>query len=399
MNTSLKQIFNSSMGIVLITATVYGLFLGFILIQNNFDFSRFILLSPNFADINKIPHNISLVTECLGKKRTGFDGQFYYRLSLNPFTNKTTDYGIKIDSPQLRQQRILYPILVRILSFGINSLIPIIMILVNFFMLCLMAWFSGEAMRYMKINIYWGLLIPFYPGFIISLSRDLTEILGICLLTIAFWSFLKNKIILSAVFASLAVLARETTLVFAIGFLIFYFYEFIFKNKKSGIKNALIFLIPLATFIIWQIFLFFNWHKTGIGEGISSDIGFPFLGLISNILNKNLFNLRNGIEIFYLLAMVVITFLAVKSSQIKTQIKVCWIVAFLIFSFTSAKVWTAEFDFIRAFTEPYFFGILIILTSAYVSQFFKKTIFAATIMFWLAFVCSAFLIARLCIFI
>ena len=250
-----------------------------------------------------------------------------------------------------------------------------------------MAWFSGEIMKYKKINIYWGLLLPFYPGFAISISRDLTEILAICLLTIAFWAFIKNRVARSAIFASLAILARETTLVFTIGFLIFYFYEIIFKNKKSNIKDALFFLIPLATFFLWQLFLFFNWHKFGVGTSISANISAPFLGLISDIKNNNLANPKNIIEIIYLFSVVVASFILIKKSNIHAAIKVCWAVSLIIFSLISANVWVEDITFVRAFSELYFFSFLILLTTTSTPKYIKSTFSILTLFFW-------FLLAR-----
>src|ERR1041384_6678894 len=39
----------------------------------------------------------------------GYEGQFYFRLALDPFTNKQTDHGIKLDAPARRHQRIIHP--------------------------------------------------------------------------------------------------------------------------------------------------------------------------------------------------------------------------------------------------------------------------------------------------
>lgn len=48
----------------------------------------------------------------------GYDGQFFARLAFNPSTTERTDYGITLDSPAWRQQRILYPFLSWLLSLG-----------------------------------------------------------------------------------------------------------------------------------------------------------------------------------------------------------------------------------------------------------------------------------------
>lgn len=48
----------------------------------------------------------------------GYDGQFFYRLALRPWTHQRTEFGITLDQPAYRQQRIVYPLLTFILARG-----------------------------------------------------------------------------------------------------------------------------------------------------------------------------------------------------------------------------------------------------------------------------------------
>jgi len=215
----LKRLFSSSLGLVVITIFFYGFFVGQTLWRNDFDFSHFIIAGNTFVNSAQLTEPIKILKKCGPEERCGgYDGQFYYRLALDPLTSQRTDYGITIDLPALRHQRVLYPFLARIFSLGVNSAVPTVMVLLNLAALGLMAYFAGKIMKKLNYNIYWGLLIPFYPGFLFSLARDLTEIIGICLLTVAFYFFLEKKRMALAIFSSLAVLARETTLIFALGF-------------------------------------------------------------------------------------------------------------------------------------------------------------------------------------
>src|SRR5206468_13025460 len=115
-------------------------------------------------------------------KSSGFDGQFYYRLALNPFTSQATEFGITIDVPPLRHQRILYPLLTWILSLGRPSLVPMVLVLINFIALCVMGWIGGAFSQSLKQHALWGVFLPLYPGFLLVLSRDLVEILEVSLL-------------------------------------------------------------------------------------------------------------------------------------------------------------------------------------------------------------------------
>jgi hypothetical protein len=48
----------------------------------------------------------------------GYDGQFFYRLSLRPWTQQRTEFGITLDEPAYRQQRIVYPLVSFVVARG-----------------------------------------------------------------------------------------------------------------------------------------------------------------------------------------------------------------------------------------------------------------------------------------
>ena len=43
-----------------------------------------------------------------GTHSPGYDGQFFYRLALRPWTQTRTEFGITFDEPAYRQQRLVY---------------------------------------------------------------------------------------------------------------------------------------------------------------------------------------------------------------------------------------------------------------------------------------------------
>src|SRR5437016_499901 len=57
----------------------------------------------------------------------GYDGQFYYQIARDPL--QAAQY---LDQPAYRYQRIVYALLVAVLSVGQVSLIPYMLLLVNF---------------------------------------------------------------------------------------------------------------------------------------------------------------------------------------------------------------------------------------------------------------------------
>jgi hypothetical protein len=47
-----------------------------------------------------------------------YDGQFFHRLSLRPWTQQRTEFGITLDEPAYRHQRIVYPLVSFVVARG-----------------------------------------------------------------------------------------------------------------------------------------------------------------------------------------------------------------------------------------------------------------------------------------
>ena len=112
----------------------------------------------------------------------GYDGQFFYRLALNPLNFHPTAYGITMDRPY-RYMRIGYPALTWLVSLGQHFLVPVMLVAVNIAAIgalgYLGAMFAVDGGRHALA----GLLLPGYFGLITSLSRDTAEPLAAaCLL-------------------------------------------------------------------------------------------------------------------------------------------------------------------------------------------------------------------------
>ncbi len=93
----------------------------------------------------------------------GYDGEFYYRLALDPFTAKKIDYGIGLDDPPYRMQRIGYPLLAWAVSLGNARILSWVMISLNLAGLGLIARAgAGIALR-AGAPAWAGTLAALYP--------------------------------------------------------------------------------------------------------------------------------------------------------------------------------------------------------------------------------------------
>ena len=221
-------------------------FIGLRLGLHGFDPSFFITAGDRFCNVDLVPGNITIL-----ENSAGYDGQFYYRLALNPFTSKASDFGIRLDKPAHRQQRILYPFIVWLISCGHAAYVPFLLIVVNLGALCLIGWFGGVYAQTMKRHALWGLVFSLYPGFILSLARDLTEILEIAMLMGGLLFIRKGRQVFAAIFLTLAVFAKETALLVP---MVLFISHVSFKEKKVAdqwgkmvsFRNAHVVILRLA---------------------------------------------------------------------------------------------------------------------------------------------------------
>ena len=130
--------------------------------------SRFILIGQLFAHPAQLPAGMPL------RAQYGYDGQFYYRLAINPLNFSHTAYGVTVDAAY-RFMRIGYPMITWLVSFGQRSLVPYMLVAVNVAAIGALGYFGAMFARQGGRHAAWGLLLPGYFGLVTSLSRDTAE--------------------------------------------------------------------------------------------------------------------------------------------------------------------------------------------------------------------------------
>lgn len=224
------------------------------------------------CDRTKTPPNLILYPDTVG-----YDGQFYYRLALNPFTTRQIDFGMKIDDPPYRQQRILYPLLVWAVSGGQWQAVPWAMLFVNWACLVMMGWMAGRLMQSFGQHALWGALLVMYPGFVITYRFDLTEIVAATFLMASLLTLQRCRFPLTALLLVLAVLARETTLLFAFALLANNLYAR-YRRQALPIPDYC-WIMPLVADSVWQFTLLRVWGHLPSVAG-RQNFGVPIIGMI-----------------------------------------------------------------------------------------------------------------------
>lgn len=202
----------------------------------------------------------------------GYDGQFTYYIAANPDT--ASQY---IDVPAYRFQRILLPISGRILGLGQESFIPYTLLMVNLIALAGGTYILEQLLMSYKVSRWFAIGYGLSLG-VFGAARLMTaETLAYGLVLFAIWLYQKDKWLWAAVVLAISAFAKEVTLIFAAGYVLYLF------TQKQWIRGLLFGLISAIPFAIWQLVLF-NWFgEFGVGSGGNLATGFviiPFWGYL-----------------------------------------------------------------------------------------------------------------------
>jgi hypothetical protein len=366
---------NSPLFCAAATAVVISIFIFGRLHQAGYDFSSFVTAGDVYCNPAQVPPGLKVLPNS-----AGFDGQFYYRLALNPFTSKATDYGITIDDPALRHQRVLYPLLTWILSGGNARAVPVVMILLNLLGLITLAWIGGHYAVTLKQHALWGMFVPLYPGFLLTLSRDLVEILEITLLLSSLLLLRRARPLAATLLLSLAVLTKETSLLVALAALGVYLFRR-WKTKDLGGLKWYYFTVPCAIFAVLQVVLFRNWGTFPIHASNESNLGIPLVGVAGFALNTLRTLQRPAIiELVFLIIFSLGVLYHLRSSFTSPLEKLAPIAFAALAVSLGRVVWTEDWTFLRAVSQFCVLGTIVLMGARSRSRVFA---FAASGVCWL----------------
>lgn len=209
----------------------------------------FIVAGQPFTDPATVPGDIPVLAS------GGFDGQFFYRLALDPATvGMGRSNGISFDYG-VRGGRIGYPLLSWIASLGGRpSLVPAAMIVVNVVAVGLLAWIAAHLALDHGRAAVWGFAIAGYWGFGIVLGRDLAELVAAAAVFGVIMLVGRGRYWWAGVVGVVAVSTREqavlTVAMVAVGVALV---EWRRAGAKPALRAALqVSLLPAVAFVTWQ---------------------------------------------------------------------------------------------------------------------------------------------------
>lgn len=307
----------------------------------------------------------------------GYDGQFFYQLALNPFTPQEVNAGLLIDNAPYRHQRLFYPLTAWLLALGQRDRVPAAMLLANYLALVAIAWLGAHHAQQNQAHALWGCLFALYSGFIFSFMRDLSEIMVVLFLLAGFLTWRQARSGLPAgILLTLAILTRETALLAVLALAL----AMLLKKEH---RRWPVVILPLATFAIWQAALYARWGQLPILAG-GQNLGLPLQGLLTLLRSLHLADPLHRIWLLELLAVAVVTAAAAMAWRVtggNLPQKLAWLAYGLLALSLTHHVWVEDIAFMRAMSEYYLFGLLLIAGTARRSLLLPTAI--ATITSWL----------------
>jgi hypothetical protein len=220
----------------------------------------------------------------------GYDGQFTYAIArdLHPEIAARS-----LDAPAYRYQRILLPLVARLVSFGNQDAIPWVLVFLGVVSHAVGVWAVARLLEGWGANRWWALVYGLWAGFLLSVRLDLPEPLAFGLVAWAILANERGKPLLSSLLYALALFAKEVTIVFVAAQLL------ADVTRRRWDRAALLAAVALLPFGLFQGWLWLVFGEPGIASGGDMATPFeiiPYLGL-----------LRIGAySIGYLLAMLVV---------------------------------------------------------------------------------------------
>jgi len=322
----------------------------------------FTVAGDRFVDPALTPDRLPVTQES-----GGYDGQFVYRLALEPWTQQRTDYGITLDNPAYRQQRIATPALAWAVGLLPGVSTALALLLVNVAALTVAAAFAVRLAVALGRHPVAGLVLAVPAGMPISLGRDLTEPVAWAAVLAGLWYARQQRWPATAAALTVAVLARETSLVVVAGLVAAQLWRLLSRDPR-GNRRALAWLaVPAVTAVTWQLVLLRVWGVLPVRSGgTTSFAGQPVLRVLDTlaagvpgptVLTAVVTAERIGVLALFGYAAVA---LATRRAGTTGGEAVAWALSVLMA--LAVAGWTSDVQFLRAANEAIGLSVLVALS-------------------------------------
>jgi hypothetical protein len=321
--------------------------------------SRFILVGRHFATPSQLPPGMPLA------KTYGYDGQFFYRLAVNPLNFHHTAYGIRMDQPY-RYMRVGYPALTWLVSAGQRSVVPVMLVAVNIAAIGAMGYLGAMFARQSGRHAGWGLLLPGYYGLITSLSRDTAEPLAAACLLAALLAVRARRPVLAAVLLAFGALTRETVMVAVAAIAVVRVFGILRRRQRPG-REDLAWVVPAAAFAAWQVVVKAATGRVPLLADGGRNAGEPFIAPVRALehnlghISLNLFDQYDLwlLELAILVVFAVAALLSLRSTSVPVHERLAFVLYLVEVCVVTPSTWNSLDADLRSFIEVYLLAVII----------------------------------------
>jgi len=329
--------------------------------------SLFIMAGHVYTHRAELPRGLLLVPS------EGYDGQFYYRLALDPANWNHTAFGITMDQ-SYRYTRIGYPILAWIFSLGQHQLVPVVLVVLNLFGVAAIAMLGGQFARDSGRHALWGLAFAAYFGLVISVGRDTAEPLAeACMLggLLAYRRARTPMYLLAAALFAWGAITRETILFAPAAIAVTRLIAMARRKATPGLAD-LTWVVPAAVYGLVEVAV----HFVVKGEfpllaNSSRNLTVPFTAMVdalkydaAHINTAHLSPIDIALLEYATLAIFILAGLTVIAlTTAPAHERLAFVFFVLQLGLLSSQIWTSTFGEGRSLIEPYLMALVLLVAT------------------------------------
>jgi hypothetical protein len=328
----------------------------------NHNIANFILVGRHFANPALLPAGIPV------QPTYGYDGQFFYRLALNPANLARTAYGIRVDH-SYRFMRIGYPAITWLLSAGQHAIVPDVLVVVNVLSIGALGYFGGMFAVWGGRNALWGLLPACYFGLITSVARDTAEPLAAACLLAGLAALRARRPLLAGLALAYGALTRETVMV-AVGAIAIVRIIWLIRAGRSPGRDDLAWVLPGVVFAAWQLIIYAVTGSLALATDGGRNAGPPFAAPL-RALADNTRHLTADLsgqydlwvfEFAALVFVVIAAIVATRASRAPAHEKLMLPLYILEICLVNPNTWNSVNSAMRSFIDVYLVAVVILLS-------------------------------------
>ena len=329
--------------------------------------SLFIMAGHVYTHRAQLPRGLLLVPSA------GYDGQFYYRIALDPVNWHATAFGITMDQ-SYRYTRIGYPLLAWIFSLGQHQLVPVVLVVLNLFGVAAMAMLGGMFARQSGRHALWGLAFAAYFGLVISVGRDTAEPLAeACMLggLLAYRRGSAPMYLLATALFTYGAITRETILFAPAAIAVTRLIAIARRRANPGLAD-LTWIVPAVGYGLLEVVV----HFVVKGEfpllaNSSRNLTMPFTALVdalkydaAHINTAHLSPIDISLLEYATLAIFILAGLAVLFvTTAPAHERLAFVFFVLQLGLLSSQIWTSTFGEGRSLIEPYLMALVLLVAT------------------------------------